>query len=116
MHMMNITEAKKYFKEYLRLNTRAQKLLFEMECYPEDKPLLEPLFLKVSAVSKNISNIIDAVPDVYYRDLLRRKYIDGATLEELGEEFGYSARHIQRMINTAVGSVIREVEKSGFKQ
>ena len=54
--------------------------------------------LKTEKVAEEISLVASPV----LRQVLREKYINGATFLTLGEAFGYSTRHIQRLHKVAV--------------
>ena len=54
--------------------------------------------LKTEKLSEEISLVASPV----LRQVLREKYINGATFSALGDTFGYSTRHIQRLHKVAV--------------
>ena len=54
--------------------------------------------LKTEKVAEEISLVASPV----LRQVLREKYINGAAFSALGDTFGYSTRHIQRLHKVAV--------------
>lgn len=52
--------------------------------------------------TEKLSEEISLVASPVLRQVLREKYINGATFSALGEAFGYSTRHIQRLHKVAV--------------
>ncbi len=102
---MSVNEMKNYLSSYQKLMQRSKKLIREIEIFPQDKSFLEPLLCQVTSTAEDISLKISAVKNPDYRELLFRKYINGETLEQIGESMCYSARHVQRMLNNAVASM-----------
>lgn len=105
---MTQIEMKKYLGNYKRLKTRANKLVWEIERFPQDRVFLQPILKKVTDTVEDITAKISEVENTDYRELLIRKYIYGETFEEIGESMCYSSRHVQRMVNVAIASM-REV-------
>ena len=106
---MSVNEMKSYLGGYVKLKTRAEKLVRDIEIYPSDKKFLQPLLESVTETVEDIAARISAVENTENRELLFRKYINGETLEEIGDKLCYSARHVQRLINSAV-ALMSEVE------
>ena len=106
---MSVNEMKSYLASYVKLKTRAEKLVRYIEIYPSDKKFLQPLLESVTETAEDIAARISAVENTENRELLFRKYINGETLEEIGDKLCYSARHVQRLINSAV-ALMSEVE------
>ncbi len=52
--------------------------------------------------TEKVAEEISLVASPVLRQVLREKYINGATFSALGEAFGYSTRHIQRLHKIAV--------------
>ena len=52
--------------------------------------------------TEKVAEEISLVASPVLRQVLREKYINGATFSALGEAFGYSTRHIQRLHKVAV--------------
>ncbi len=102
---MTVNEMKNYLSEYRRLKHRAERLEVEIECFPQDKVFLEPLYKSVKKKVEDISSKIRSVKKSEYREILIRKYINGETLEEIGDSFCYSARHVQRLLKRAVSTI-----------
>lgn len=102
---MTVNEMKNYLAGYQKLMLRAKKLIREIETFPQDKSFLEPLLSNITSTAEDISLKISAVKNSDHRELLCRKYINGETLEQIGESMCYSARHVQRMLNCAVASM-----------
>jgi RNA polymerase sigma factor (sigma-70 family) len=50
--------------------------------------------------------MINKLRDTEKKEILYRKYIKGETLEQIGEEMGISSRHVQRLINTAIETLV----------
>ena len=57
------------------------------------------------AVRKEIAAAIEAVKNPVYRDVLRRKYIDGNTLEKIAVDLNYSYVHVCRLHGWALREV-----------
>ena len=106
---MTVNEMKCYLAGYVKLKMRAEKLMRDIELYPSDKKFLVPLLESVTETAEDIATKISSVENTENRELLFRKYINGETLEEIGDKLCYSARHVQRLINSAVASM-SEVE------
>lgn len=102
---MSVNEMKSYLASYAKLKTRAEKLVRDIEIYPSDKKFLQPLLESVTETAEDIAARISAVENTENRELLFRKYINGETLEEIGDKLCYSARHVQRLINSAVAGM-----------
>ncbi|MBQ8303898.1 MAG: hypothetical protein IJX79_02975 [Clostridia bacterium] len=52
--------------------------------------------------TEKVAEEISLVASPVLRQVLREKYINGATFSALGDTFGYSTRHIQRLHKVAV--------------
>ncbi len=102
---MSVIEMKSYLASYIKLKMRAEKLMRDIELYPTDKKFLIPLLESVTVTAEDIAEKISAVENTENRELLFRKYINGETLEEIGDKLCYSARHVQRLINSAIASM-----------
>lgn len=102
---MTTNEMKGYLGNYRKLKLRADKLIRDIELYPSDKAFLIPLLESVTKTAEDISEKISAVENNESRELLFRKYINGETLEEIGDKMCYSARHVQRLINSAIATM-----------
>ena len=61
--------------------------------------------LESIAVRKEIAAAIEAVKNPVYRDVLRRKYIDGNTLEKIAVDLNYSYVHVCRLHGWALREV-----------
>lgn len=61
--------------------------------------------LESIAVRKEIEAAIDAVENPVYREVLRRKYIDGNTLERIAVDMNYSYVHVCRLHGWALRQV-----------
>lgn len=104
--MITASEVKKELGDYTRLMNRAKRLTTEVRLFPEDRVLLEPLLKTVSERTASISKMINKLRDTEKKEILYRKYIKGETLEQIGEEMGISSRHVQRLINTAIETLV----------
>ena len=102
---MTINEMKNYLGSYTKLKRRAEKLMRDIEQFPSDKRFISPLLKSVTETAEDISAKILAIEKPENRELLFRKYINGETLEEIGEDMCYSARHVQRLINYAIAAM-----------
>jgi DNA-directed RNA polymerase specialized sigma24 family protein len=49
-----------------------------------------------------IEDVIAELPDELWRVVLRRKYIDGQSLNKMAEALNYSEKHIKRFHNRAI--------------
>ncbi len=63
---------------------------------------------KAIAKLDNIRTVIEAVPDEKLRRLLRLKYINGYTFEQIAVKLGYCDRQIYRLHNEAL-QVVKDV-------
>ena len=90
---MTINEMKGYLGSYTKLKKRADKLMRDIELFPSDKKFIAPLLESVTETAEDITAKILAVKKPENRELLFRKYINGETLDEIGEDMCYSARH-----------------------
>lgn len=61
--------------------------------------------LESIAVRKEIEVAIEAVRNPVYREVLRRKYIDGNTLEKIAVDLNYSYVHVCRLHGWALRQV-----------
>lgn len=61
--------------------------------------------LESIAVRKEIEAAIEAVRNPVYREVLRRKYIDGNTLEKIAVDLNYSYVHVCRLHGWALRQV-----------
>ncbi len=102
---MTTNEMKSYLANYKRLKIRAESLTRDMEKFPSDRPFLEPLLNNVTLTAEDIAEKISMVEKGERKELLIRKYINGETLEEIGDSMGYSSRHIGRLLTLAVSSM-----------
>ena len=107
---MTKNEMKSYLGNYKKLKTRANRLLWEIERFPQDSAFLRPILKNVTDTVEDIAAKISCVENADQRELLVRKYIYGETFEEIGESMSYTGRHVQRLVNFAIAS-IPEVEK-----
>ena len=55
-------------------------------------------------VRKRASALIDRVPDARGREILRRRYMERQTWEQIGEAFCYDVRYCSRLHNKALAS------------
>ena len=104
--MITASEVKKELGDYTRLMNRAKRLSTEVRLFPEDRVLLEPLLKTVGERTASISKMINKLRDTEKKEILYRKYIKGETLEQIGEEMGISSRHVQRLINRAIETLV----------
>ena len=104
--MITASEVKKELGDYTRLMNRAKRLTTEIRLFPEDRVLLEPLLKTVTERTASISKMINKLRDTEKKEILYRKYIKGETLEQIGEEMGISSRHVQRLINRAIETLV----------
>ena len=58
--------------------------------------------LESIAVRKEIAAAIDAVRNPVYRELLKRRYIDGDKWERIAVDMNYTFRHVTRMHGQAL--------------
>lgn len=61
--------------------------------------------LESIVMRKEIEDAIDAVENPVYREVLRRKYIDGNTLEKIAVDLNYSYVHVCRLHGWALRQV-----------
>lgn len=61
--------------------------------------------LESIAVRKEIAAAIEAVRNPVYREVLRRKYIDGNTLEKIAVDLDYSYVHVCRLHGWALRQI-----------
>ena len=98
---MTYKEKIDYLKSYKVNSGILRRLESREKFFPlsvaERKEKTEAL-LKTEKVAEEISLVASPV----LRQVLREKYINGAAFSALGEAFGYSTRHIQRLHKVAV--------------
>lgn len=73
-----------------------------------------PWFRKGEKVKEYANSQIEAVIDEYIhkkrnRELLKRRYIDGVTFEELAEEFDLSVRHTKTIVYNAENVIFSHI-------
>ena len=98
---MTFNEKKEYLKGYkasLNLLRRLESRERFFALNEEEKKQRE----KAQIQNEKIREEITLIPDPVFREILFCKYVNGATLEELAEDFGYSTRHVQRLHKVAV--------------
>lgn len=109
---MSINEMKRFLSGYGRLKYRAGRVNSELKSNPDEAKYLKPLLLEIERGCAAIVEAISNVENSHNRELLYRKYICGETLEELGDNLGYSPRHVSRLLSLAIASM-NEVESGG---
>ena len=67
---------------------------------------IERLEVKGKKIKVEILEIIDELEDPRYAEVLESFLIDCKDFGEIGEENGYSARHIERLYSEAIGAVV----------
>ena len=65
---------------------------------------------RLISLRKEVESIIDGVPDETQRQLLRLRYINGKTFEQIAVEMHYSWRHIIRIHGDALSAVRNVIE------
>lgn len=102
---MTDAQIKRYLSNYKRLNNRKKELEKLYKDEPRSRAQTEESIKRISFTLEDIAKKIFTVDNGFYREILIKKYIEGETLEELGESIGYSTRHIQRLVNQAVNEI-----------
>lgn len=98
---MTFNEKKEYLKGYkasLNLLRRLESRERFFALNEEEKKQRE----KAQIQKEKIREEITLIPDPVFREILFCKYVNGATFEDLAEDFGYSTRHVQRLHKVAV--------------
>ena len=103
---MDRNNIKKKLSQYRKLMARVQQLNVDIELYESSRKELVSERDKCLSSAVLIENNIKKVKDIRMREILTRKYIYGDTLEEIGERLSFSARHIQRLLNSATEKII----------
>jgi len=60
---------------------------------------------EMSAVCEEIMEAVNAVPQEHLREILYRRYINGASFEEIAVTMNYSWRHTLRLHGVALGAL-----------
>lgn len=81
-----------------RIQTAIEKIC-EIENQIKDK------IDRLISLRQEIERTIDAVPDSRYREVLRRKYIDGCTFEQIAEKMDRSDRWVKYLHKCALRQV-----------
>ena len=55
---------------------------------------------------RDIEKAVTALPDAVLADLLRRRYIDGQSLEDIADAMHYAPRHVVRLHAKALGALV----------
>ena len=98
---MTYKEKLEYLKGYKANSAVLNRLVSREKFFPlNEKERQLKNFLQQE--SERLYEEISLVESPVLRQVLREKYINGATFNDLGEAFGYSTRHIQRLHKAAV--------------
>lgn len=98
---MTLNEKKEYLKEYksnLNLIRRLESREKFFMLSENEKRQREKAQIQIEKIREEIT----LTPDPVFKEILFCKYVNGATFEELAEDFGYSTRHVQRLHKTAL--------------
>lgn len=68
---------------------------------------LDAYDISIGAVAQIID---DWIFNERHRAIMRRKLLDGLTIEEVSNEFGYSPRQIQRILNAGMAIILRKIK------
>lgn len=103
---MTKAEIKKYLSRYRAEMARAQRLKVDQLRFSCSSDLLQKQIDEATRNAEGIESAICAEQDLMNREILMRKYIYGDTLEEIACQLNYSVRHVQRLLDHAVDSLI----------
>lgn len=69
---------------------------------------------KITAFDVNTSTVSQIIDDWIFNEkhrcLLKRKLIDGLTIEQVADEFEYSPRQVQRILNAGMSVILRKIK------
>lgn len=68
----------------------------------DEREKLRAELIELLQMKKEAERIIDRIPDMGDRELVRMRYIMGYTYETVGDKFGYCRRQAERRIKNAV--------------
>ncbi len=103
--MMTLQEKKKFLSGYSDLARRVTRLSDDIAKKEFSRSYIEKALDQAAQDCIKIEEIIKGVNEAAQRELLYSRYIEGMTLENLALKYGYSSRHLQRIINVAVDSL-----------
>lgn len=103
--MMNLQEKKKFLSGYSELAKRAKRLSDDITKKEFARMYIEKALHNSIDECIKIEEIIKGVTEPTQRELLYSRYIEGMTLDALALKYGYSSRHLQRIINAAVDAL-----------
>ena len=70
---------------------------------------------KRSSIDHLTNTMIESLIDEYIRSdtkrrIIKRRWLDGVTYAQLGEEFGYSERQIKRIVYNVEEAIFKHIE------
>lgn len=68
---------------------------------------LDGRILESLAVRKEIEDAIDAVENPVYRELLKRRYMDGDKWHKISKQMGYDIDHVRKYLHSKALNIIK---------
>lgn len=109
---MTRKEVKAFLSEYRQCMAKVYRLTDEMKRLTASANCIKREIEEYKSRCELIESIINSHTDFTQREILIRRFIYGDTIEEVAEKLCYSPRHIQRLTDLAIVSLMVKVEKA----
>ncbi len=109
---MTRKEVKAFLSEYRECMAKAYRLTDEIKRLTASADCIRMEIEECKSRCELIESIINSHTDFTQREILIRRFIYGDTIEKVAEKLCYSPRHIQRLTDLAIVSLMVKVEKA----